>query len=204
MSVEDDNKALVRRYYDLFNRNDLPTEEVIAPLASSIVFHRPGMPDVTGLTGMRQVVEMYRSWSTDYHSTIEDLVAEGDKVACRWSGRGTHQGDLMGVAATGKAITVTGIAIFRIANGKIREEWDYADVLGLMQQLGVGPLQSEVIEAERMQAKPNLDSEALGSDPFSSRVLLDRKSEQPDPAYPRSAVTSRGLRAGPPFIASVL
>jgi steroid delta-isomerase-like uncharacterized protein len=143
MSVEDDNKALVRRYYDLFNRNDLPTEEVIAPLASSIVFHQPGMPDVTGLTGMRQVVEMYRSWSTDYHSTIEDLVAEGDKVACRWSGRGTHQGDLMGVAATGKAITVTGIAIFRIANGKIREEWDYADVMGLMQQLGVGPLQDK-------------------------------------------------------------
>jgi hypothetical protein len=51
MSVEDDNKALVRRYYDLFNRNDLPTEEVIAPLASSIVFHRPGMPDVNWPNG---------------------------------------------------------------------------------------------------------------------------------------------------------
>ena len=82
----------------------------------------------------------HRSWSTDQHATIEDLVAEGDKVACRWSGRATHQGDLMGVAATGKAIVLTGIAIYRVANGKIQEEWDYSDVLGLMQQLGVGPL----------------------------------------------------------------
>ena len=143
MSVEDDNTALVRRYYNLFTRNDLPTEEVIAPLASSFVFHRPGMPDVTGLTDMRQVVEMYRSAFTDQHSTIEDRVAEGDKVACRWSNRSTHQGEMMGVTATGKAITVTGITIFRIANGKIQEEWDYADVLGLMQQLGLGPLQGD-------------------------------------------------------------
>jgi steroid delta-isomerase-like uncharacterized protein len=122
MSVEDDNKALVRRYLGLLNRNDLPIEEVIAPLASGFVYHRPGMPDVTGLMGMRQVVEMYRSATPDQHSTIEDVVAEGDKVACRWSARGTHRGDLMGVAPTGKAITVTGIAIYRIANGQIQEE----------------------------------------------------------------------------------
>ena len=139
MSIEEDNKALVRRYIDLFNRNDLPVEEVIAPLASSFVYHRPGMPDVTGLSDVRQVLEMYRSAVSDMHQTIEDLVAEGDKVACRWSGRGTHQGEMMGVAATGKVITVTGIAIYRIANGKIQEEWDYSDVLGLMQQLSVAP-----------------------------------------------------------------
>ena len=139
MSIEEDNKALVRRYIDLFNRNDLPVEEIIAPLASSFVYHRPGMPDVTGLSDVRQVLEMYRSAVSDMHQTIEDLVAEGDKVACRWSGRGTHQGEMMGVAATGKVITVTGIAIYRIANGKIQEEWDYSDVLGLMQQLSVAP-----------------------------------------------------------------
>jgi steroid delta-isomerase-like uncharacterized protein len=140
MSVEDDNKAIVRRYIDLLNRNDLPTEEVIAPLSSSIVYHRPGTPDVTGLMDMRQVVETIKNASTDQHSTIEDLVAEGDKVVCRWSGRLTHQGEIMGVAPTGKAITITGIVIYRIANGKIQEEWDYSDTLGLMQQLGVGPL----------------------------------------------------------------
>jgi predicted ester cyclase len=82
---------------------------------------------------------MYRSAVSDMHQTIEDLVAEGDKVACRWSGRGTHVGDLMGAAPTGKAITITGIVIYRIANSKIQEEWDYSDMLGLMQQLGVAP-----------------------------------------------------------------
>jgi steroid delta-isomerase-like uncharacterized protein len=138
--MEDDNKALVRRYTDLFNRNDLPTEEVIAPLASCFVYHRPGMPDVTDLIDVRQVLEMHRSAIADMHQIIEDMVAEDDKVACRWSGRGTHQGELMGIAATGKAITITGIVIYRIANGKIQEEWDYSDTLGLMQQLGVDPL----------------------------------------------------------------
>ena len=123
MSVEDDNKALIREYFDLLNRKDLPTEEWIAPLASNIVYHRAGMPDVTGLTGMRQVLDMSRSAIADTHGTIEDLVAEGDKVACRWSARFTHQGEVMGVAPTGKVITVTGIAIYRILNSKIQEEW---------------------------------------------------------------------------------
>jgi steroid delta-isomerase-like uncharacterized protein len=142
MSIEEDNKALVRRYFDLLNRKDLPTEETLAPLASSIVYHRAGMPDVTGLTDMRQLVEMTRTATADMHGTVEDLFAEGDKVACRWSGRFTHQGEIMGVAPTGKAIAVTGILIYRIVNGKIQEEWDYRDVLGLM-QLGVGPLQGK-------------------------------------------------------------
>ena len=79
MSVEDDNKALVRRYYNLFTRNDLPTEEVIAPLASSFVFHRPGMPDVTGLTDMRQVVETYRSAFTDRTRQSKTSLRRGTK-----------------------------------------------------------------------------------------------------------------------------
>jgi steroid delta-isomerase-like uncharacterized protein len=143
MSIEEDNKALVRRYTDLFNRNDLPAEEVVAPLASGFVYHRPGMPDVTGLAEVKQSIEMYRNAFSNMHQTIEDMVAEGDKVACRWSGRATHQGELMGIAATGKAITITGIVIYRVANGKIQEEWDYSDVLGLMQQLGIDPLQGK-------------------------------------------------------------
>jgi hypothetical protein len=73
MSVEGDNKALVRRYFDLFNRNELPPEEVIATLASSFVYHRPGMPEVTGLAGVRRIIEMYRSASSDMHQTIEDM-----------------------------------------------------------------------------------------------------------------------------------
>jgi predicted ester cyclase len=85
------------------------------------------MPDVSGLKGMRQVLEISRGAIADMHGTIEDLVAEGDKVACRWSGRFTHRSNVMGVDATGKASTVTGIAIYRIVNGKIQEEWDYIE-----------------------------------------------------------------------------
>ena len=71
ISAENDNKALVRRYTDLFNWNDLPAEEVVAPLASTFVYHRPGMPDVSGLADVRTNIEMYRSAFSDMHQTTE-------------------------------------------------------------------------------------------------------------------------------------
>jgi predicted ester cyclase len=107
----DDNKALIRRYFDLLNRNNLPTEEF---LANGFVYHRPGMPDMNGLASIRQFVAMWGDAISDAHGTIEDMVAEGDKVACRCSFRGIHKGDLMGIAATGKQITLTGIVIYRL------------------------------------------------------------------------------------------
>ena len=72
----------------------------------------------------------------DWHTTIEDLIAEGDKVVVRMMQRGTHQGTFFGLAATGKQVTVAGIAIFRLRNGQIVEEWLITDQLGAMQQLG--------------------------------------------------------------------
>jgi steroid delta-isomerase-like uncharacterized protein len=73
----------------------------------------------------------------DNHLTIEDMVAEGDKVVWRDSATGTHKGGFMGVPASGKQVTTSGIAISRVVNGKLQEDWEYADELGLMQQLGV-------------------------------------------------------------------
>ena len=101
---------------------------------------------------------------------IDDLVAGGDKVACRWSGNATHKGELRGVAATGKAITLSGIVIYRIASGKIQEEWDYTDLFGLMQQLGVGPLQGQryaLGECASGASGPILIP-SLGSEPLSA------------------------------------
>jgi predicted ester cyclase len=72
--------------------------------------------------------------------TVEDYLAEGDTVVSRWTGRGTHTGDLMGIAPTGEQVTVTGISIQRIANGKIVEAWSTYDMLGMFQQLGVVPM----------------------------------------------------------------
>jgi steroid delta-isomerase-like uncharacterized protein len=71
------------------------------------------------------------------HFTVEDLIAEGDKVVGRWTFRGTHRGDFMGIPPTGKKVSIMGIAIYRIARGKIAEAWVAWDAMGLMHQLGV-------------------------------------------------------------------
>jgi predicted ester cyclase len=75
----------------------------------------------------------------DNHFTLEDMVAEGDKVVWRYSATGTHKGDFMGIVASGKHVTTSGIVISRVVNGKLQEDWECADELGLMQQLGVVP-----------------------------------------------------------------
>jgi predicted ester cyclase len=73
----------------------------------------------------------------DNHFTIEDMVAEGDKIVWRYSATGPHKGDFMGVSASGKQVTTSGIVISRVVNGKLQKDWECADELGLMQQLGV-------------------------------------------------------------------
>jgi steroid delta-isomerase-like uncharacterized protein len=105
---------------------------------AAYVYH-PDPHRVKGPEGVKQIVGVYRAAFPDLHLTIEDLIAEGDKVVVRFTARGTHQGDLMGVAPTGKEVTVTGISIVRIAEGKIVEEWENFDALGMMQQIGAVP-----------------------------------------------------------------
>ena len=136
MSVED-NKATTRRWYEgVFNNGNLDLiNELFAP---NFVDHDPVNP-LPGLEGVRQVVIMYRSGLPDLHITVEDLVAEGDKVVARFRAQGTHGGALMGVPPTGKQVTVTGIDVLGFENGKIAEHWGNRDDLGMLQQLGVIP-----------------------------------------------------------------
>ncbi len=135
MSPED-NKALARRAYEVFNQKDLALlDELCAP---EIVDHNASMT-IQGLEAYKQFLSMYLAASPDLYFTIEDQVAEGDKVVTRYTARGTHLGPFMGIPPTGKQVTVTGIGIIRIANGKIVEEWANGDNLGLLQQLGVFP-----------------------------------------------------------------
>jgi predicted ester cyclase len=82
---------------------------------------------------------MLRAAFPDLHQTIEEQIAEGDKVAYRWTARGTHLGELMGIAPTGNRVMFTGISIAHLAEGKIEEIWENYDALGMMQQLGVIP-----------------------------------------------------------------
>jgi steroid delta-isomerase-like uncharacterized protein len=102
------------------------------------VGHFPGMPPLDA-DGHRQYSEVMSRAFPDLERTIEDLVAEGDKVVARWTARGTHDGDFNGIPPTGKTAHSSGITIFRIADGRIVEEWAESDTLGLLQQVGAIP-----------------------------------------------------------------
>ena len=136
MSTED-NKALIRRAYEEgFNQRNLAVlDEVNAP---DLVFHNASTT-MQGLEAFKQFLSLYLAAFPDAHFTVEDIIAEGDKVVARHTFRGTQQGDLMGIAPTGKQVTTTGVTITRFANGKGVELWGNNDDLGLLQQLGVVP-----------------------------------------------------------------
>lgn len=107
---------------------------------ANYVNHDPNAAQLPpGREGMKQFAMAYRSAFPDLSMTVEDQVAEGDKVVTRWCARGTHKGALPGLPATGKSATVTGIGIDRIVNGKIVESWGNWDQFGMLRQLGAIP-----------------------------------------------------------------
>jgi steroid delta-isomerase-like uncharacterized protein len=133
------NKAVVKRFFESWNARDLDAfDEIIAPDAVS---HDPQDPfaGVGGPEGARRSAEMYHAAYSDARFELHEQIAEGDLVVTRWTGKGTHDGELMGVAPTGKWVEVDGIAIDRIADGRIVESWTCFDALGMMQQLGAIP-----------------------------------------------------------------
>ncbi len=140
MSTED-NKALIRRWVDeVLNTGDVSERSPAYQLvATDFVGHFPGQPPIHGLEAFRQFGSAYFSAFPDLQITPEDMIAEGDKVVMRYGWRGTHKKELMGIPATGKQVTTSGMSILRIANGKIAEQWDSFDNLGMLQQLGVIP-----------------------------------------------------------------
>jgi steroid delta-isomerase-like uncharacterized protein len=137
MSTEN-NKALVRRYVEeVLNQRNLAVVDEL--FATTFVDHDSSMPEARGPGGIKQLAAMVHASFPDLHFKIEDMIAEEDKVVYRYSVRGTHQKDFMGIAATGKQIRFTGIHIYRVDAGKLQEEWENWDTLGLMRQLGVIP-----------------------------------------------------------------
>ncbi|MDP9368230.1 MAG: ester cyclase [Chloroflexota bacterium] len=137
MSLEE-NKAIVCRVWDeVVSRGTLGVaDELIAP---EFIYHAPGTPELHGPDGFAQLIAMYRAAFPDLQATVEDLIAEGDKVVSRYTVRGTHQGELMGIPRTGRRVTEAGIVISRLADGKLVEDWHSPDTLGLLQQLGAIP-----------------------------------------------------------------
>ena len=131
------NKAIIRRYRQAHEQNDMAALDEI--VAADLITHSqlPNVP--AGREGGKMVHQGAVAAFPDGKTTTDDLIAEGDKVVERFTFVGTHKGEFMGIPASGKQIRVTGMSIFRIANGKIVEHWGENDAMGLLMQLGVLP-----------------------------------------------------------------
>ena len=130
------NKALTRRVFEeLFSQNRLDVVDEL--FAADYHDHDPvNEEDTRGPDGVREEIGSYIAGSSDAKFTVEDQIAEGDRVVTRWVARGTHDGELFGVEATGNTFEVHGITIHRVAGGRIQEGWWNWDVLGMMRQIG--------------------------------------------------------------------
>ncbi len=135
MSVEE-NKALYLSYIEeVFNKQNLAW--VDANFVPNWVNHDPSGPETA--EAFKQRLTMQLTALPDMHFTVDDMVAEGDKVAARWTATGTHKVPIMGIPPTGKQVTIRGNGYIRCEGGKIVEDWTLHDALGMMQQLGVVP-----------------------------------------------------------------
>lgn len=139
LSSEPENIAVVRKFFEVGpSKGDLAAADAI--LAPGFSLHTPLPTPGPGIEAMNNVIITCRAAFHDLHVTIDDIIADGDKVTARFTARGMHNGEFMGLAPTGKAIAMTGIEIFRVKDGKITELWGEANVMGLMQQLGILPV----------------------------------------------------------------
>jgi steroid delta-isomerase-like uncharacterized protein len=137
--MSEQNKNNVRRLFEeVWNKGHVAVaDELFAP---TYTHHDSSTPDLgRGPESDNKTATLYRNAFADIRLTIEDIMAEGETVVARWSCRGTHKGDLNGIAPTGKQVHITGISIARFTNGKMTEGFVNWDALGLMQQLGVVP-----------------------------------------------------------------
>ena len=137
--MSEQNKTNVRRLFEeVWNKGHVQVaDELIAP---TYTHHDSSTPDVgRGPEAEKKRVNLYRNAFPDIRFTVEDIITEGETVVARWSSRGTHKGELNGIAPTNKQFNITGVSIARFTNGKMFEGFVNWDALGLMQQLGVVP-----------------------------------------------------------------
>ena len=131
----DENKAVVRRFFEESDRRNALADELLAP---GFTAHTPGSPPMD-LDAFKKMMATYDASFSDYGNTVNDMVAEGDKVAFCFGRRATHTGEFMGVPASGKQVSWMTIGIARLVDGKIAEFWNSPDRMGMMQHLGIIP-----------------------------------------------------------------
>jgi steroid delta-isomerase-like uncharacterized protein len=136
MPTTDANRELIRRYFALWNDPDLSKlDELDDILAPDIVDHAAGPTEPKGVAGLRATFTRWRTAFPDFVASIDDQIAEGDKVVTRWTLRGTHLGEYAGLAPSGRPVVLPAVSIDRIANGRITDEWYFADHLELLRQM---------------------------------------------------------------------
>jgi steroid delta-isomerase-like uncharacterized protein len=132
-----ENKALVRRFVEEFwNEGNTTAADELMTIDAAIYLPTG---EVVNPDELKSFVGTWRESFPDWHSTVEELIAEGDRVAERWTGRGTHRGELQGIPSTGKRVEVPGSVFYRIVGGKIVEFRGQLDMMSLMQQLDATP-----------------------------------------------------------------
>ena len=142
MPVDENKVVSWRLQEEVFGQGKLElVDELLAP---DYVSHAPGDPELRrGPEDIKEIVSSYHSAFPDLTYTVEKQVAEGDMVVTRWTARGTHRGELMGVAPSGRQIVVSGMSMDRISGGKIAENWVNWEALEMMQQIGAIPESEE-------------------------------------------------------------
>jgi predicted ester cyclase len=132
--TKEPNKAFVTRFLKELDKDLTAVDEFFSP---NCLAHLPGSSEPTNREGFKHFVTLLYAAFPDLKHTVEDQIAENDKVVTRLTARGSHRGDFQGIAPTGKEVTIKDIMITRIKGGKVLELWAQFDVLGLLQQLGV-------------------------------------------------------------------
>ena len=134
-----EGEAIIRRLVNELwgQRNPKVLDELIAP---DFVMHDPSVPDIPkGPEGARLYYHMFVDGFPDIQVTNDKVIASGEYITALWTARGTHDGEALGIPPTGRQITITGLALYRVVNGQIVEEWVHADIVGLLKQLGAIP-----------------------------------------------------------------
>lgn len=136
--MSEENKAIAARGFEVYSTGDYDIiDEVTSP---DYVGHDPALPEpMRGPEALKAQAAGYRAAFSDLRLTVDQQIAEGEYVVTRWTGRGTHDGELLGVPPTGKSVEATGISIARIVDGKVVEDYTEWNALGLMQQVGAIP-----------------------------------------------------------------
>lgn len=171
----------IDRWLELWNKQNLAIADEI--LATDFISHIPQFPNVNNLDSYREEIEKTGNQIPDFHTTLEDLIVERNKVAGRFTATGTPQGELMGMSANNTKYTNTWIVIFHFTDGKISQEWWQFDMLGVLQQLGImapaqnGPPALQRADPEDFVWGPPSKVTGDPGDPESNKVLILRENE---------------------------